>query len=358
MAKPRLIQQTLRRLSALLGDLAEDEPQDAAPRDAAPEREIDSDDAWKRLIEGSRMDVHETARPVLMCFKCSALAPVEREDTVVRETLLGKPPQCPKCSAAIDVWKNTRFALMRGDGLALATQVGAHHTSVLYRLGVGEISTFDLRDKGVPCDAMLLRIVHRAFPDKFTIADLDATDTARAPGFDVHVLGVRLGDNDATDMQAQTTVTWAIHDADDDGRRSLNRALMAVATGRPNEAIIPANVAVEVTLGRVLTEHMRAIGISEKRIDPFMTDAATYSHQVNVLLPLVLDGSGAPAMSDALRGTLNRLRGLRNAVGHTGKPKEPVTHEVVGECVAGAVFGFHYVRLAAEFLAASRASRS
>jgi hypothetical protein len=60
-------------------------------------------------------------------------------------------------------------------------------------------------------------------------------------------------------------------------------------------------------------------------------------------------------MSDGLRGTLNRLRSLRNAVGHTGRTKESLTSEIVGECVAGAVFGFHYVRLAADFLAAARA---
>jgi hypothetical protein len=157
-------------------------------------------------------------------------------------------------------------------------------------------------------------------------------------------------------MQAQTTVTWAHHDADDDGRRSLNRALLAVATGRLDEAIIPANIAVEVTLARVLSEHLRALRISEKRIDPFLNDAATYNHQLNVVLPLALASTQAPAMSDALRGTLNRLRGLRNDTGHRGKTKEPMTNDLVGECVAAAVFGFHYVRLAADFLAQARAA--
>ncbi len=312
----------------------------------------------KDILTGIRLDLHETARAALMCFECGGLAQIEREDSVVRDTLLGNPPRCPKCSSPIDVWKNTRFAMEHGGGLAIAAQVGARHTAIWYRLGVGQTATFDLRDKGVPADAMILRVVHSAgFADGLGIVDLDTTDSARLPGPTVRVLGVRLSEAEVPDMQAQTTVTWALHDADDDGRRNLNRALLAVANVRLDEAIIPANIAVEVTLGRVLTDHLRALRISEKRIEPFLSDAATYSHQLNVVLPLALANTVAPPMNDGLRGTLNRLRGLRNDAGHTGRTKEPLTNETVGECVAGAVFGFHYVRLAAEFLTEERAAR-
>ncbi|MDP9036349.1 MAG: hypothetical protein M3O50_16230, partial [Myxococcota bacterium] len=180
--------------------------------------------------------------------------------------------------------------------------------------------------------------------------DLDATDSARQPTFLVHVLGVRL-EGEATDMQAQTTVTWAHHDADDEGRRSLNRALLALADGRLEDVVVPANVAVEVTLTRVLSEHLGRVGISRERVRDFMTAAATYSHQLNVLLPAVLHERGARRMPDHIRGLLNRLRDLRNDVGHRGESRTALTRDVVGECLAAAVFGFHYVRLAGEVLA-------
>jgi hypothetical protein len=228
-----------------------------------------------------------------MCFECDGLVHVEREESVVQDTLLGNPPRCAKCNSPIDVWKNTRFAMEQGNSLVIAAQVGARHTTIWYRLGVGEMKAFDLRDKGVPADAMILRVAHSAaLADGLGVVDLDATDSARVPGLAVRVLGVRLSESDATDMQAQMAVTWALHDADDDGRRSLNRALLAIASGRLDEAIIPANVAVEVTLARVLAEHLRGLRISERRIDPIMTDAATYSHQLNVLLPLVPPAQG------------------------------------------------------------------
>jgi AcrR family transcriptional regulator len=147
------------------------------------------------------------------------------------------------------------------------------------------------------------------------------------------------------------TITWAPYDDDDEGRRSLNRALLALADGRLDDAIVPANVAVEVTLNRVLSEHLGRVGIGRERLRDFMSNAATYSHQLNILLPVVLAGRGAPAMPEHIRGPLNRLRDLRNDIGHRGLSRTPLTREVVGECLAGAAFGFHFVRLADEVLA-------
>jgi hypothetical protein len=312
------------------------------------------------VLERLRLTVHETARAALFCFECEKLTSFDDGGTnVVPLALWGQPPLCTTCGAAIDVWKNSVLALSAVDkgGLAMAAQVGARHTAILYRLCVGEVASFDIRDKDVPADAQLLRITHRAaLADGAAIVDLDATDSARRPGFLVRVLGVRL-DGEATDMQAQTTVTWARHDADDEGRRSLNRALLALADGRLDDAIVPANVAVEVTLARVLSEHLGRVGIARDRQRDFMTTAATYSHQLNVLLPMALHERGAPGMPDHIRGILNRLRDLRNDVGHRGTSRTTLTREVVGECLAAAVFGFHYVRLADQILARREATR-
>ena len=312
-------------------------------------------DPWKDLIQGIRLDLHETARPALICFECSKLTIVEDPGQVVRNSLLGAAPVCAACGSPINVWMNTLLAMRSDVGLAMATQVGARHTAIMYPLAVGQAATFDVRDKGVPQDATILRIRHSAaLADGVAVLDLDGTDSARAPEFVVRVIAVSLGVGGSSDAQIETTVTWAHHDADDDGRRSLNRALLALADGRLEEAIVPANVAVELALNAVLDEHLHAIGISNTRLKPFLTDAATYSHQLNVLLPMVLWGTGAPELQEHLRGVLNRLRDLRNGIGHRGRAKQPLTREVVGECVAGAVFGFYYVRLAGEFLSRRR----
>jgi hypothetical protein len=314
-----------------------------------------AEDPWKDFVRSIRLEVHETAKPVLLCFGCNKLALFDEADNVIRSWLLGAGPACPVCGQLIDVWMNTLLALTSDKGLAIASQVGARHTAIAYRLPVGTPTGFDVRDKGVPKDATILRIRHTAgLANGVSIVDIDGNDSARAPSFTVRVLGVALAEGASTEMQATTTVTWAHHDADDDGRRSLNQALMAIADGRLEEAIIPANVPVEVTLAAVLEEHLRDIGVSNTRLTPFLRDAATYSHQLNVLLPIVLWGTGVPLLAPHLVGVLNRLRGLRNGIGHRGKSEQPLTRAVIGECVAAAVFGFHYARLAGELLSAVR----
>lgn len=326
---------------------------DANAADEAPP--APAEDPWRDVVRSIRLDVHETVRPVLLCFECDKLVPFDEADNVIRSWLLNAGPACPTCGRLINVWMNTLLALTSDKGLALASQVGARHTAIAYRLPVGTAVEFDVRDKGVPKDATLLRVRHTSgLADGVSIVDIDGNDSARAPSFIVRVLGVALAEGASSDMQATTTVTWAHHDADDDGRRSLNQALVAIADGRLEEAIIPANVAVEVTLAAVLEEHLRAIGVSNTRLTPFMRDAATYSHQLNVLLPIVLWGTGVPPLAPHLVGVLNRLRGLRNGIGHRGKSEQPLTRAVIGECVAGAVFGFHYARLAGELLSVVR----
>ncbi len=310
-------------------------------------------DPFSELVGAIRLTLHETARAVLMCFECGKLTTLDdgATDVVPRCTERAAPSLHNVRRSNRRLEKQRPRALGREGGLAMAAPVGVRHTVILYRLGVGDVASFDIRDKDVPADAQLLRIRHQAaLAHGAAIVDLDATDSARQPTFLVHVLGVRL-EGEATDMQAQTTVTWAHHDADDEGRRSLNRALLALADGRLEDVVVPANVAVEVTLTRVLSEHLGRVGISRERVRDFMTAAATYSHQLNVLLPAVLHERGARRMPDHIRGLLNRLRDLRNDVGHRGESRTALTRDVVGECLAAAVFGFHYVQLAGEVLA-------
>ncbi|HEY4242780.1 MAG TPA: hypothetical protein VGM88_23355 [Kofleriaceae bacterium] len=252
-----LVQATVARLLARL-------QRDGVGAEAVPP--ASAEDPWKDFVRSIRLEVHETAKPVLLCFECNMLAPFDEADNVIRSWLLGAGPACPACGQLINVWMNTLLALTSDKGLAIASQVGARHTK----------------------NATILRIRHTAgLANGVSIVDIDGNDFARAPSFTVRVLGVALAEGASTDMQATTTVTWAHHDADDDGRRSLNQALMAIADGRLEEAIIPANVAVELTLAAVLEEHLRDIGVSNTRLTPFLRDAVTYSHQLNVLRVLV-----------------------------------------------------------------------
>jgi hypothetical protein len=74
--------------------------------------------------------------------------------------------------------------------------VGARQTVILHPLGVGAIEAFDLRDKGVPVDAMILRVAHTAaLTEGLGIVGLDATDSARALGISEDSASQRNGSN-------------------------------------------------------------------------------------------------------------------------------------------------------------------
>jgi hypothetical protein len=82
----------------------------------------------------------------------------------------------------------------------------------------------------------------------------------------------------------------------------------------------------------------------------FLDDAATYSHQLNVVLPLVAALGGAPRLPDHIRGLLNRLRRLRNQIVH-GKLKTPLSQAEIAELLCSALFAFRYVDLVQSRLA-------
>lgn len=108
--------------------------------------------------------------------------------------------------------------------------------------------------------------------------------------------------------------------------------------------VIPANTAVEVAVGSIMTSWLRA-SASAARVRGFLNDAATYSHQLNVLLPAMVSALGGPQLPGDIRAALNRLRGLRNDIAHSGTFKKPITRAEAAECLCAAFFGVEYLRM-------------
>ena len=107
--------------------------------------------------------------------------------------------------------------------------------------------------------------------------------------------------------------------------------------------IVPANVAVESAMSRLLTSYLERF-VSKKRVEEFLENAATYGHQLNVVLPVIASLTSLPLIPDHVRGALNKLRELRNDLAHSGAPKQQLDHATSAELLCGALFGFHYVR--------------
>jgi hypothetical protein len=106
--------------------------------------------------------------------------------------------------------------------------------------------------------------------------------------------------------------------------------------------VIPANVAVESKLNRMLSQTLSAV-VSNERVDRFLTDAATYGHQLNVLLPFVTSIMGLPELPNHVRGILNKLKKNRNELAHKGKLAKGTTEQDAAEYLCAAFFSFVYM---------------
>ena len=119
-------------------------------------------------------------------------------------------------------------------------------------------------------------------------------------------------------------------------------AFDAYADGDFDDAVIPANVAVESKLYRFLSQHLHAVA-SKERLTDFLDNRATYSAQLNILLPLVMRSTGLQLLGTNIRGLLNALRDARNDVAHRGACDPPLTRARSSELLTAALFGFRYV---------------
>jgi hypothetical protein len=99
----------------------------------------------------------------------------------------------------------------------------------------------------------------------------------------------------------------------------------------------------ELAVERIAEKHLTGIA-SRENIDGFL-DVVTYGHRMNVLVPLIARGQKVPPLPDHARGVLNRLRGLRNEVAHSGRPQKPLQREYAAEILAALVTGLEYVAL-------------
>ena len=140
-------------------------------------------------------------------------------------------------------------------------------------------------------------------------------------------------------------VTWVKMSKEEIAWNNLISCFSYYADKDYEQSLIPANVSVESKLYSLLEKTLGNVA-SKKQIKNFLEDAATYSYQLNVLLPLILRyNSHLPKIDDKIRGFLNRLRSLRNDIAHRGKCKNKLTQKECAELITAALFGFRYLSI-------------
>jgi hypothetical protein len=240
-------------------------------------------------------------------------------------------------SEITEVWPLNVFAL-----------VGAQATFTKIQLQPAQSFTLKLTDLGIPDDAKILDINYTSQGGSLIALESQTNNPHRfihniRHEIVLHPVPFRYGEPEV-ETPVGVFITWVPHTANDEPWENLINACRAYYSHQFTSAIIPANVAVEARLSRLLTSFLEGFAAKE-RVGRFLDDAATYSYQLNVLLPVFAELRNAPQLPDHIRGHLNSLRSYRNEIAHDGALTKPPTKEDVANCLCAALFAFHYLNL-------------
>jgi hypothetical protein len=308
---------------------------DDQPAIAPPESPSSVDDAL-RHSEG------------LPCPGCGGVTSADAQ--VFEAYFRGRLISCWQCSETFDWWdRAVEFTSAWPENWTAFCLVGATTVFKDVDLPPDRAIQINCADLGVPPEAEILRLQYSPVvpgeqrgPLPFEITGWEAR--IRTVPHVLWLYGATYGQALRESSTMKVAVTFTVHGPNEIPARSLAAAACQYSAGRYHALLVPANVAVEAAIYQVADIALRGfVGNGIRR--GFLDGAVTYSHQLNVLVPLICHMTGAPALGDNLRGQLNRLRSLRNEMAHDGEPETQLSKKDAAQLLISAVFGFHYASL-------------
>ena len=229
--------------------------------------------------------------------------------------------------------------------------VGAQSTLFEFMLPPGKSTTIEFGDYGVPDEARILAINYtpqsrRLFPlqrhsNQLIENGLTWHDGQRNVA---HLWPAAYEISpDENEAKVGCLVTWVDRHHDNPSMSNLIEAFAAYARERYEDIVIPANVAVEAAFGLVLNSYLSKF-VDGKKVDEFLREKATFSPQLNVIMPVLAQLNGCPILPMEVLNILKGLRKLRNRLAHQGKLKAPLSKHDAAELLAAATFGVAYAR--------------
>jgi hypothetical protein len=251
---------------------------------------------------------------------------------------------CSFCRVSFDLWDvaistlTQRSQLFRERGLAF---LGACHAFFSVELKPDETLTVRLADYGVPETARILYAVYTpcgrgVLPMEWRSNEMDRPRDRHT----ICLFARKLFSEDAqpTESSVDFSVTFIEHSADEYALSNLAGAYERFLWDDYGAMVMPAFVAVEDTLRRVLDLMLKARGLPAAKRIPFEA-------QLGVLLPLLSEARGFPKLPSVIVEQLGLLRKLRNELGHEGRLQNPPTLEAAAKLLCSAIFAYRYLKL-------------
>ena len=290
--------------------------------------------------------------PWIKCSTC--FASIDFNDAQIKGYYKGeKIVTCPQ-GHTTDWWNLIKHGIKDNfmDNQAY-TFIGAETKVFTICLQEGQAYRYKFSDYGIPHDAKVLYINYTSQgPGLFPIEMHGNVSTRRSVGNEVVVYPVptKLDSSNSaqTDTKVSVMVSWVPSTTEDGSLYSLREAFDFYMQDNYLSVIIPANVAVELAVERLLTSYFQNFS-SKTKADKFMKEV-TYEHQLNVLLPMIAKREGLPVLPEQIWDELNKLRRNRNNVAHCGKLEKPFEKDEAARLLCGSLFGLHYMKYLREQL--------
>jgi hypothetical protein len=279
--------------------------------------------------------------PSMACPACNE--PVSISDDCIVRHFEGKPVLCGKCATQLDwwttAWRELESGFLHGKALALA---GARQTRFALTLHKEGRTIYKFSEQGIPAGSKVLHVdytpqLHRDAPAQKYLSDEVALEPLPA------------GEPGAAGTEVTVFATWVPGSSADESWESLVDAFESYSHQRYPSMIVPATSVVESALSGLLSRQLPSL-VSKRRADDFPDAAASYSHRLNVLLPMISHYNGIPQLPPGVHGALGKLRALRNDLQQGGIASSTLDARAAAELLCGALFGFRYLRYVEERL--------
>ncbi len=251
---------------------------------------------------------------------------------------------CPKCNTELNWWSLLLRHFDWGYSTYLYSIIGAFNTSLMITMKPNEIFELNLEKIGIPKEAKILQINYTPNGEGLFPIEIHGNTPVRhfIPN-KILLFGRPLGEPKQKTKIA-VNINW-VEIENNELWNNLIEAVEAFSISKFKSAIIPANVAVEAKLNQILNKYLLSKDLSAKKINSFLTNGATYSYQLNILLPLLVNFEKFPILPDIIRGKLNTLKNYRNKIAHKGTFEKPVNKKEIGELLCSVFFALAYLDL-------------
>jgi hypothetical protein len=212
----------------------------------------------------------------------------------------------------------------------------------------------DLHALGVPSGARLLRVEWWTddssrppempeFAGSVYVMGQNALPTPLRPTGDALMFEVAASQDQSFEgVDVVLYITWAQPGIERE-TGLLVRAFDAFIAGAIDDAIVPANTAVEIVVNRTVrdTVHRHAASTARNKYSDSRID---YGDKLDYLLPAFAALYRVPPMPEEVSGKLRRLRRLRNDVSH-GQSLDRTISQELPDLLVSALLAVEYVRL-------------